>query len=540
MKFSDMEVVHQLVLLYVIATLPVSSTEPAGSDYVTCHGQAAEPSVLAQSTSSKGTSLVQVKTMVKKTALTQPVSPMLQSIKRKVAKASKARPSLVKTKTSNRGRVVAEANVSSRSRFLVQANASSRGHSMVQSNASGSGPSMVQTNASGSVASMVHINAEGSREPRLQQRLATLVRQGTDLSNGFMDVFHRLARSQKAQTQASTGFWLCITLLSFMVISCFAAWMFISRRPHSPVPGPVFLRGIRQRAALSGKATPGGMRNIFSSSDATGQLASPGSHLDPEPMALATTGQLPSSRLLPGPGAESGSSVLSVMHPGAAATHDHSTLSGPKCIISIDPYFCQDLVVPPACECVLKVPLRCLSKGPFEACDPNDNAVLRVEPRPLHQAVGGAQGFLKLVLTTEFGTTVAQCMPSPARIAGQSPEREQRECVLLRASGETFAVIKMEVDDSERYTLTTKLDGRLHVWGNKQEQALNIVDSSGKLVAKTCRMTDNLDFIPSGAMAGQRPNVSMDPDKVYFTLGVAPLIDVGLILCVVLCIQHLM
>lgn len=266
--------------------------------------------------------------------------------------------------------------------------------------------------------------------------------------------------------------------------------------------------------------------------------------MDPEPAALATTGEPPTSRLLLGAGAEAVSSLPSVVRPGTAATHDSAltVLSGGSSMVpddspGLNPYFCQDLVVPPACECILKVPLRCLSKGPFVASDPNGTAVLRIEPRALHQAHGGAQGLQQLVLTTEFGVTVAQCMPSPARIAGQSPEREQRECVLIRASGDTFAVVKMEEGEDERYTLITKLGGRLHVWGSKRERALNVVDTTGKLVARTCSMTDQqLDFNSSGAMAGQQH----DPDKVYFKVRVAPLMDVGLTLCMLLCIHYLM
>lgn len=215
-------------------------------------------------------------------------------------------------------------------------------------------------------------------------------------------------------------------------------------------------------------------------------------------------------------------------------------MSDDMMILSLNPYFCQDLVVPPGCECILKVPFRSLSKGPFEACDPNENPVLRVEPRPLHPAGSGGEGLLKLVLTTEFGVTVAQCMPSPARVAGKSPEREQRECVLVRASGDTFAMIKMEEDEQDRYTLTTKLDGRLSICGSKQQQALNVVDTMGKLVAKTCSMSEQMDFVPSGATAGQQPQVFLDSDKAYFKVRVAPLMDVGLILCVLLCIHHLM
>jgi len=131
--------------------------------------------------------------------------------------------------------------------------------------------------------------------------------------------------------------------------------------------------------------------------------------------------------------------------------------------LGLNPYhICRDLVVPPGCECFLKVPLRCLSKGPFEVCGTSDNTALRVEPRPLYQAGGGAEGLLQLDVTTEFGMIVMQCRPSPARIAGQSPERELRQCVLNRASGDLFAVINMEDEEHKRYTLTTKLDGRLH------------------------------------------------------------------------------
>merc|ERR1719195_728549 len=107
-------------------------------------------------------------------------------------------------------------------------------------------------------------------------------------------------------------------------------------------------------------------------------------------------------------------------------------------------------------------------------------------------------------------------MPSPARIAGQSPEREQRECVMIRASGDTVAVIKMEEEEHDRYTLTTKLGERFHIWGSKREQTLNVVGATGKLVAKTCSMTDQLDFMSSEAIVGQQPKVSLHPDKVYF------------------------
>jgi hypothetical protein len=209
---------------------------------------------------------------------------------------------------------------------------------------------------------------------------------------------------------------------------------------------------------------------------------------------------------------------------------------GPEGVFSggIDPYFCRDLIVPDGCECILKVPVRCLSKGPFEVRDLNEGSeVLKVEPRALHQRGRGAKGHFKLVLTTEFGVIVAQCMPS----ADQSWQSKQRECVLVRASGDIFAVVAigegMEEQDRDRYTLTTKLNGRLYMWRCKHEQTLSFVDSTGKLVALA-------DFSPSGAKTGQQPQASQDPNEVYFKLRVAPLMDVGLILCGLLCIHHFM
>jgi len=378
---------------------------------------------------------------------------------------------------------------------------------MLQGNASDSGPAMVPTNASGSGASMLQINEIGYTE-----------------------------------AHAPAGVWICVILLLLMVISCFAAWLFMGRKPHSQVDAPVFLRGTQQRAARSSKATPGIIHGMHGSSPllgTSGRPASPSSLLEPEPAALLRTGEPV------GAGTEVGS-LLSALRPSVAGNHDDNTL-GPTSRSSmvsddtpgLNPYFCQDLIVPPGCECILKVPFRCLSKGPFDARDPNENPVLRIEPRPLHQAGSGGEGLLKLVLTTEFGVIVAQCMPSPARVEGRSPEREQRECVLIRSSGDAFAVIKREEEHNERYTMTTKLDGRLHIWGSKRQQALNVVDPTGKLVAKTCSATDQVDFSHIGAMAGQQPQV-FDSEKVYFKVRVAPLMDVGLILCVLLCIHHLM
>jgi len=506
-----MVAVHHLVF-FVLATSSVTkSTDMAVAEFGACRSEAAEPAVRALNCSLHGLLLIQDKSVMSRNGR---------------PKVSKTRFSLVKAKASSRGRFVVHANLSRGDAYLVQANTSSRGNSTVQTNAIGSGSSMVQANTSGNGTVIAQSSAAGtSREPGLQER--RVAQQGSGFGNVFADLTHRLARSQQAPV--STGVWICVTLIIFIVISCFfATWAFISNRPQRPsvslVRATNFSRGAQQHAALSGKAASGGMSGMFVS--APSLVAYDSSGMEPEPAFLAAPGEQLASQVQLGAGAEtvcSLPSIASAMHPCAAAA---AMYGGIRSTMSNNPHFCSDLVVPPGCECIMQVPSRCLSNGPFEVCDPNGNGVLKVEPRALHQGDTGAEGLLKLVFTTGSGITVSQCMPSPARIAGNSLEREQRECALICASGDTFALIKLDQGQHERYTLTTQLGGRLQIWGNKRDQAMNVVDGEGKLVAKTWGISD-LGFY-------------LDPENAGFNLRVAPLVDVGLILCGLLCIHHLM
>jgi len=391
---------------------------------------------------------------------------------------------------------------------------------MVQTTVSRSGPSMVQSNESEQRTLMAVISGAGtSREPGLRER--RVAQQGSGFGTIFADLTHRSAGSQSAPV--FSGFLICVSLLFAAGISCWVCFAALHSQNHSPVREPVFSRGIQQQAALSGKAASGSMSGIFlSTPPSVGPCSS--SLMEPQPAVLPTfREQLASQRRL-GDGVEtvrSVQSVMSAMRPGTAATCD-----GRHSIMSDNPYFYSDLVVPPGCECTLQVPLTGLSKGLFEACDPNGNAVLKVEVRALHQGKSRAKGLLKLVLTTFDGQPFGQCMPSPARIAGKSPEREQRECVLIRASGDPFALVKLDEGQREHYTLTMLLGGQLQIWGSKRDQALNVVDSEGKLVAMTCSMSE-LGFC-------------LDPENASFNLRVAPLMDVGLIFCGLMCIQFLM
>jgi len=502
-----MVVVHH-VLFFVVTCSGTSSTEPAAAGSGICQKQTAETAA-------------QTKNCILKGLLDKSV---ISTAKPRV---SRPRLTLVEAKASSSGRLVAQANVSSRGRCLARASTSSRGSLMVQTIVSRSGPLIAQTNTSDNGTLIELSNGTGtSREPGLQDR--RLAQQGSDFGTVFTDFTHRLAHSQRAAV--ATGVWtclallICLALLTLVVISSF----FTDGGRHSPVRhslvrAPVLSRGTQKQAAISGKAGLGGMsRRFLSPRPSVGPCSS--SIMQPQPALSATSWeQLASQRQL-GDGAEtvrSVPSIMSAMRPSTAAACD-----GRSSIMSDNHYFCSDLVVPPGCECTLQVPLKCLSKGLFEACDPNGNAVLKVEVSALHQGKHRAKGHLKLVLTTFDGEPFGQCMPSPARIAGKSPEREQRECVLIRASGDPFALVKLDEGQREHYTLTMLLGGQLQIWGSKRDQALNVVDSEGKLVAMTCSMSE-LGFC-------------LDPENASFNLRVAPLMDVGLIFCGLMCIQFLM
>jgi len=204
-----------------------------------------------------------------------------------------------------------------------------------------------------------------------------------------------------------------------------------------------------------------------------------------------------------------------------------------------DSYFCSELVVPPGSECILKVHARPLSFGPFDVTDINDNAVLHVEPRSVNipaAGMGPASSISlgapdtvpcqRLVLTTEYGTVMAQCGPSLGR--------GKRECVLLRAGGDHYARIN-KAEDQGAFVMSTLSGLRLVFCGsfNSEDKVMSVVDGSGRLVAKTGSV--------SSLMASEKVAGSTDleplPPHVY-RLWVAPLVDVGLVLCGLLCIQH--
>jgi len=121
---------------------------------------------------------------------------------------------------------------------------------------------------------------------------------------------------------------------------------------------------------------------------------------------------------------------------------------------------------------------------------------------------------------------MAQCGPSNGR--------GRRECVLLRAGGDRYASMsKAEAEDQGAFVMKTVSGLRLVFCGsfNSEDKVISVVDGSGRLVAKT----GSVSSLMASEKAGT--DVELPPQHVY-RLWVAPLVDVGLVLCGLLCIQH--
>lgn len=170
--------------------------------------------------------------------------------------------------------------------------------------------------------------------------------------------------------------------------------------------------------------------------------------------------------------------------------------------------FCPELMVPPNCECTLVIPV-----GPemeFNITDVSGSVVLRVSTNML--SGGGGPG--SLTLTTADSRTVALVRPA----GSTTPVTEFH---LLRTSGELFG--RLTCLEEGRYQLTTHGGSPpMNFWGSFVDHAVNVTDEGRGLLATT-----------------ELSHVEFDPAGEYYRLRVAPLTDVGLILCSLLAVDRL-
>jgi len=194
--------------------------------------------------------------------------------------------------------------------------------------------------------------------------------------------------------------------------------------------------------------------------------------------------------------------------------------------------FCPDLVVPSGCECVLVVPLRRATDRSLDLTDMNGNVVLKAllstEPadaRGYHSEMV-PEAIQQLVLTSNQGVVLAQCHlthpnPTSMRSLPLRPDSLAPEFHLFRARGDYFGKVARGVENS-KFCLVTVSGTPLYFRGSQEHKAWSITDGAGKLVAATELCLVDFDF-----------------SRQYFRMRVAPLMDMGLVLCSVLCIELL-
>jgi len=190
--------------------------------------------------------------------------------------------------------------------------------------------------------------------------------------------------------------------------------------------------------------------------------------------------------------------------------------------------FCPELVVPSGRECVLLVPM--VSNLPLdeekEVADLRGNPVLRIgisSGRSTGQSISSLSRYSvpgdarKIsLLAAGSGEELAYCIARDG-IDGQG-KKSSGEFAIYHASGELFGNVQgVRLPDweapEERYVLSAP-SGRLHFWGALEDFALNVTDDRGVLLATT-----------------ERCSVDFESKNEFFRLRVAPLADVGLVLC---------
>jgi len=208
--------------------------------------------------------------------------------------------------------------------------------------------------------------------------------------------------------------------------------------------------------------------------------------------------------------------------------------------------FCPELVVPSGRECVLLVPMvttvsNVTMDEEHQVADLRGNPVLRISMssgtrRSLVPSVGSLGGHLPpsqgdegkiTLMAAGTGEVLAYCLPRKGLqgIDGQG-KKGGEEYAIHHSNGELFGTIQgvclpdWEAPE-ERYVLAAA-SIRLHFWGALEDFALNVTDDRGALLATTERCS--VDFATKGE---------------FFRLRVAPLADVGLILCGLLSLSKL-
>lgn len=343
---------------------------------------------------------------------------------------------------------------------------------------------------------------------------SSLVQEGQALGRSAFDQLAAapgtLRSSLGSMAAASTGVLLIFTITFLLIVGGFA-YVLIFHPSMFGLQGPP--QEPPREADLLARARVQDGPRAFYPMTASPQLSSRGNQLSPEMSAK----RLPAS----GPEGAVGTSQFKLAQVrGDKSAHESS--DDEVLAVGASAFtpggrnhleFCPDLVVPQHCECILVLPLDIGNvRSSFDITDVNGSPVLRATPQ---QASAGRPW--KATVSTATGDTLVQCCETRPHGAAA----RETEFHLLRASGAYFAKLTYDVD-GDRYLLTLQNNIIIRFWGNFENNAVNITDDANRLLATT--EVGPTDFDRTGK---------------YCKLRVAPLADVGMALCGILCIaQH--
>mmetsp|Transcript_42153 Transcript_42153/g.78378 ORF Transcript_42153/g.78378 Transcript_42153/m.78378 type:complete len:321 (+) Transcript_42153:154-1116(+) len=173
-----------------------------------------------------------------------------------------------------------------------------------------------------------------------------------------------------------------------------------------------------------------------------------------------------------------------------------------------DAYFTPDLVVPEGCECILFLCAKPRRGQNYDVQDSSGGIVLRVAD------MAPASTTLRRRLASPQNALLAQCL-----CAHSLQEKEVISFQLLNGNQECWATLRYEArhGGDDKCVIETRLNQTLFLFGAFNHGALNLTDSYGRLLATTSLVSRN--------------------EEMQLRLRVAPMADVGLAMCGLMCLQ---
>jgi len=184
-----------------------------------------------------------------------------------------------------------------------------------------------------------------------------------------------------------------------------------------------------------------------------------------------------------------------------------------------DSQFTPDLVVPEGCECILLVCSNPKRGMTYDVIDSGGGVVLRMED-------SGASASLlpRRTLLTPSKVLLGQCTRTQRSFPSQTSTEITFE--ISNANHAVFAKLSYEPRQGrDDKVFIETMSQKLLFFGSIQHQTLNLTDFCGRLLATTEPVTQQG---PRGEAPGS-----------LLRLRVAPLADVGLVICSLMCIQHI-